>query len=363
MLLIAILATILPLIPAPADAQNDKHRGYGPIVEKSVSFNVINQNRSVTSQECQGDGKTYTVRGSLVAPAGSIEAGRIRSVTLYLHGSGDASTWHFTAVPGVDHITEMAQLGHASVFIHSLGYGLSDRVDGTAVCFGTFADGAHQIIEQLRVGSYLAGGVPGPAFARIALAGHSGGAVIAELEAVSFHDADALIVSGWTDYPWMVTMAEDPPGPFLYGAFAGFTQRCATAPEAKENGGPGGWAFLFTTRNEVEILMPNIEPAVLDAFLEAYEQDPCGWGEDFGGAVSANIALAPDVTVPVLLAYGDRDPVAGVAAVELQRARYALVNDDVSVQIVPQTGHEVMLERPAAAFRAGLSSWLEARGF
>lgn len=362
MLFIAILATILPLIPAPAGAQNDEHRGHGPIVERTVSFEVINQNRSATASLCQGDGKTYTVRGSLVGPAG-VQAGRIDSVTLYIHGSGDASTWHFTAVPGVDHITEMARMGHASVFIHSLGFGSSDPVDGNALCFGTLADHTHQVIEQLRAGSYLAGRVLGPAFERVVLAGHSGGAIVAELEAVSFHDADALIVSGWTDYPVPVTLAEDPPGPFFYGAVAGLARRCATAPESKEPGGPGGWAFLFTTRNEVEILMPNIDPVVLDAFMELYEQDPCGFAVDFAAAIAANIALSPTVAVPVLLAYGDRDPVATVTQVELQRARYAVGNDDVSAQIVPHMGHEVMLERPAPVFRAGLSSWLKARGF
>lgn len=332
------------------------------VVELPISFEIVNQNRSVTAHLCQGDGKTYTVRGSLVGPAG-VEAGRIGSVTLYHPGGGDASAWHFTAVPGVDHITEMARLGHASVFIHPLGYGLSDRVDGTAVCSGTFADHAHQVIEHLRAGSYLAGGDPGPAFGRVALAGLSSGAWIAELEAVSFHDADALIVAGWTDYPWMVTMAEDPPGPFAYTAIAGFTQRCATEPESKEEGGPGGWAFVFTTRNEFEILMPNIEPAVLDAYFEAYERDACGLGHDAGAAWAANITLSPTVTMPVLLAYGDRDPFASVAAVELQRARYALGSDDVAVQIVPEAGHVIMLERPAPVFRAGLSAWLRTHGF
>lgn len=109
--------------------------------------------------------------------------------------------------------------------------------------------------------------------------------------------------------------------------------------------------------------MPNIEPAVLDAFLEAYEQDACGLGRDLTGALEANIALSPTVTVPVLMPYGDRDPVASIAAVELQRARYALGSDDVAVQITPNMGHEVMLERPAPKFRAGLSAWLEVRGF
>jgi pimeloyl-ACP methyl ester carboxylesterase len=350
--LIATLGALLPLAPARAE---------GDPVELAVSFEIVNQNRTPTAPLCPGDGKTYTLRGSLVGPAG-VETGAVESVTLYVHGSGDASTWHFTALPGLDHITEMARLGHASLFVHSLGYGPSDRVDGTSVCFGTFADHTHQVIEHLRAGSYLAGGAPGPAFERVALAGHSAGGGIAELEALSFHDVDALIISGWTDYPWPVTMADDPPGPFLYSAVAGFARRCATEPESKEPGGPGGWAFLFTTRTEVEILMPNIEPAVLDAFVEAYEQDPCGWGGDFLATTAANSALSHTITVPVLLAYGDRDPVASVPEVELQRARYALASDDVSMQIIPDMGHEIMLERPAAAFRAGLGQWLKARG-
>ncbi len=355
-LLIAMIATLLPLPSARAAG--------GGIVERTVSFEVINHNRSATAPLCQGDGKTYTIRGSLVGPAG-VQAGRIDSVTLYLHGSGDASTWHFGAVAGVDHIAEMARLGHASVFIHSLGYGSSDPVDGTAVCFGSYADHTRQVIDQLRAGSYALDGGRGPAFERVALAGHSAGGFIAELTQVSFDAADALIVAGWTDYAAGAGVAEDldPLAPFPYGAIAGWNERCATEPESKLPGGPGGWAYLFTTRSEVEMLVHDIDPRVLDAFIELYEQDPCGWGPDFSSGEMVNIALAPTVDVPVLLANGDRDPIAPPAAVELQRARYALGGAEVSSLMVPGTAHQIMLERMAPVLRVGLSSWLKARGF
>ncbi len=65
----------------------------------------------------------------------------------------------------------------------------------------------------------------------------------------------------------------------------------------------------------------------------------------------------------MLLAIGEHDPIAPPTAVELQRARYELGSDDVNRLVVTETAHQIMLERQAPVFRAGLSSWLTARGF
>jgi len=221
------------------------------------------------------------------------------------------------------------------------------------------------VIGQLRHGSYKAAGSAGPAFRRVALAGHSGGALEAELEAVSFHDADAYIFSGWPDWPVTPILLTNPPGPFFYTSLAGFAKRCRTAPESKHAGGPSGWAKVFTTRDEFETLFPNMEPRVLDAFMPIYEADPCGILQDAGAAIAANVALAPTVHVPVLLPYGDREPflLGSPVAAEAQRARFALGSGDVTVQIVPDSGHGIQIERPAPVFRAGLDEWLGARGF
>ena len=363
MLLIALIGVLvgafLPLPSASAD------RG---VVERAVSFEVIHQNRTRTTPLCQGDGKTYTLRGSLVGPAG-VQAGRIDSVTLYLGGGGDVSAWHFTAAPGVDHITEMARLGHASVSLHLLGYKSSDPVDGNTLCYAAWADQVQQVIDQLRAGSYTMAGRARPAFERVALAGHSNGAPVAELATVSFHGADALIVQGWTDYPWMGTLPAgvdegvDSPHPFPYRTIAGFVRRCVTAPESKPPGGPGGWAYLFTTRAEFELVVHDIDPDVVEALIEMYEQDPCTTLDSLPAVLASNNALAPTVDGPVQLANGDRDPFASPTQIEVQRARYELGSDDVSSVIVPATAHLPMLERTAPMFRAELSSWLKARGF
>ncbi len=151
--------------------------------------------------------------------------------------------------------------------------------------------------------------------------------------------------------------------PFFYRALAGAGQRCATAPESKHPGGPGGWAFLWTTRAEFDMLVHDVDPQVFEAFISLYERDPCGYFDDVAGALTANIARAPTVEIPVLLTSGEHDSIAPPAAVELQRARYELGSDDVGSLIVSGTGHQLMFERRAPVFRAGLSSWLTARGF
>lgn len=52
MVLIATIGALLQLAPAHADAD---------VVELPVAFEVINQNRSITSTLCQGDGKNFSV--------------------------------------------------------------------------------------------------------------------------------------------------------------------------------------------------------------------------------------------------------------------------------------------------------------
>lgn len=79
--------------------------------------------------------------------------------------------------------------------------------------------------------------------------------------------------------------------------------------------------------------------------------------------MTANTARAPTVAIPVLLAAGDHDTIASPTAVALHRARYGLGSEDVTRLMVAGTGHQIMLERRAPVFRAGLSSWLTGRGF
>jgi hypothetical protein len=151
--LLAVLALsglAVNAVPAPAASEQES------IAEVPVSFQVTNTN-PVTST-CSADGGSSIVRGSLVGPEAELRDTALDAATLYIHGSGDGSSWHFPEVASngvkVDHITEMAKLGHVSVFIHTLGYGLSDAADGNGICFGSVADMTHQVVQHLRHGTY-----------------------------------------------------------------------------------------------------------------------------------------------------------------------------------------------------------------
>src|SRR5437660_162759 len=72
-------------------------------------------------------------------------------------------------------------------------------------------------------------------FARIAPAGHSSGQVIAEIEAYSFGDIEALVVGGWGD---PAITPED------LVVILPFIQVCAMGGEPKRPGEPSGYAFI-----------------------------------------------------------------------------------------------------------------------
>lgn len=339
-------AVIVLMVLALASGEAEAVRG---IVERPVAFSVVNQNR--TGSGCEPDGLTYTLRGTLHAPRGALSAGA-DAVALYLHGSGDGSSWHFEAFPARDHVARMAELGHVSVTFHSLGYGTSDMLPGTSVCAGSYVDMHSQVIGKLRSGDYTLGARSGPAFERVALVGHSGGGLLAEAETIMFGDADALVIAGWADVGIK---------PFFFDAAVSFGTRCAQGGEAKRVDGPGGWAHVFTTDAHWAEIAPVTEPEIAQAFRAAYEQEACGLGGDLGAVLGMNAALASTITMPTLLTYGDRDVFFDGAA-EVQRARLTGV-EDLSLSILPHTDHMMMLGPTAPSFRLMLSEWLRARGF
>ena len=328
-------------------------RSAGPAVEIPIAFSIVNTNTSRTAPACTPDGKRYTVRGVLAAPSSALNDGANDSVTLYLHGSGDGSTWNFTGFPGVDHIGEMAELGHVSVFMHMLGYGTSDPADGSAICYGSFADIAHQVVQHLRAGTYDIGDKKALAFEHVALIGHSGGALAAELYAISYDDIDAVGIAGWADV--VVTY------PRLFEGAGRFAVACAGGGRSKTSGGPTGWGRVFN-ESDLRDLLYNVDDQVLDAFVARYEDDPCGILKDTGPLLASSIVLSPlVVNIPVLVIYGDHDPFAP-GSFDIERARYASSND-VSLAVLPNSGHNLMHGRTAAAYRAVMSGWLKARGF
>ena len=333
-----------------ASCSGDSERGLNSegltaeIADISVGFTVDNVNRSLVP--CLTDGARYTLSGHIVGPRAALRDGA--AATLYLHGAAvPEATWRMP-VAGYDYGYEQAKRGHISVTLDRLSYGASPTPLGLLSCWGSQADIAHQVVRQLRAGSYESAAPI--RFSRIALAGHSAGMEIAEIAAYSFGDIDALVVGGWGD-----------PGPTADDLFVLLPtiQTCAMGGEPKRPGEPGSYAFTFEGRVP-ELLFHNAEEEVIDAYVARHERDPCDASVAYASAINA--LMVSQVQVPVFLYYGLSDALWPAGTGERQRGFFT-GSDDVTLFELPDTGHMMMLERTAPMLRENLSDWLLARGF
>jgi len=270
------------------------------------------------------------------------------ATTVYLHGAAvPEATWRMP-VPGYDYGREQARRGHLSVTLDRLSYGSSPTPNGLQTCFGSQADMAHQIVGQLRAGTYEA---DAPIrFSRIALAGHSAGQVIAQIAAYSFGDIDALVVGGWGD---PVAKAED------FVVLVPTVATCATGGEPKRPGQPAGYAFTFKGVVR-EFLFYNAEERVIQAYVSRHERDACD--ASLATAPPINALALSRVQVPVFLFYGLNDALWPPPTGERQRSLFR-GSHDVTLLQLPDTGHMIMLGRTAPTFRSAVSAWLADHGF
>jgi pimeloyl-ACP methyl ester carboxylesterase len=331
----ALLIALLAAAPAPPAAGAS-----GRTVDEPVAFRV--QNTNTSQVPCQSDGASYVVRGHLTGPRSA------RAVTLYYEGfeSGEWN-WRFRRVPGYDYAADMARNGHASVTIDQVGYGASGHPFGFLACFGAQADIAHQIIGQLR----------DRGFRKVVLAGHDIGGGVAEIEAYSYHDVDALMLFTWQDQGQT---------PYLLRTVADANRRCAAGGEPAYDGGPGGYVY-FPHLEDWPMLLPNSEPAVIAGAVASRLRNPCGLVSGAPGAVFFNGAPSQTgrglstIDVPVLLVLGALDPVFTRDGFEQQAAHFS-GSPDVTSVLMDGTGHFEMLDRNAPRFRALVSGWLRSRG-
>jgi pimeloyl-ACP methyl ester carboxylesterase len=331
----------------------------GPAVAREVAsepvvFKVQNTNGSMLP--CASDGTAYQLKGDLVGPRAALarSAAPKGGAALYLHGFGYGEwLWHFTVVPGYDYALAQARAGHVSVVIDRLGYGASGHPSGNETCLGAAADIAHQVVSKLRSGDYSAGGGPGPSFKRIALVGHSMGAEIANIEAASFGDVDALVIvsHSFTNLP----LAQ-----VLWGVSR---QVCDRGGEPASAGGPGGYAFFAQTAGEFQAdELNDAVSAVGEAAARLHGRDPCGDSGSVIPAILLQRQTLPRIAVPVLVICGKRDLLYAGFGCEFQRDRYTKARDR-SLALVPGAGHAITLGRAAPTFRAKLGRWLGRHGF
>ncbi|WP_129842012.1 alpha/beta hydrolase [Streptomyces sp. RFCAC02] len=323
--------------PVPAAYTPAPAREEAGIVDLPVSFTVRNVNRSLAA--CATDGGTYTVRGHLTGPRDLLLGDGDRAITLYQHDIASGEWFWRLDAGGYDYTAELAARGHVSLTVDRLGYGASDRPHGADVCLGGDADIAHQIVQQLRDGTYTVPDGEPPAFERVFLAGQGNGAQLTQIAGYSFPGIDGLVLMDWTD------LGLDPAAnaPFL-----------AALPTCLAGADNGYTHYDATPDDFAEANFADTEAAILEQAVPLRNPHPCGDMVSQPGAVLADIRHLPDVDVPVLLVFGAADDRVGDP--EQQRALFT--GADTELVTVPDAGHYPVFSREATVVHDAVAGWL-----
>jgi len=344
-----------------AAAFNDHLPG---IVDRRSSFSVVNENRTgVPCAPTKPDRKRYVVHASLVAPASAL-ATRPRAVVVLISGiiiSGD-HLWRVRigGSTDLDFALAMALRGQAVVTVGMLGYHGSVTAsgpNGNQVCAAAEADVIHQIVTQLRNGSFHYGNAAtGPSFDRVALMAFSIGGEYAKVEAYTFHDIGGL-----------VTVGSSPPN-FVTPLAAKLAQ--SSVPDCRSqdrhkfaNGsGPPGYTMAnIPIAQKVLFYGPDRDPRDTQLLARGAETSPCGIFSSGLNLLKADRTGLAKINVPVLLTYGQHDGLVGIAGGAYQM-RLLTGAKDRHLMIFPGSGHAWFLERQRARWTNMVVGWLETRG-
>lgn len=323
--------------PATGTAATEPDKGQ--VASIPVEFHVVTSNRSGVPCSAVGADQHVVVRGHLTGPAEVLSHRSVDGV-VYSHGDGYGEYfWRYTDDAGYNYVAETARRGHVSVSIDRLGYGASDKPDGNGVCLGTEADVLHQIIGQLRAGSYR--GKTTPSFHRVGLVGHSASGFVVEQEAAAFSDVDALGV---------ISSGELNATPQVARRSVEQQIRCVNARN--------GYAPLEADDAQFQSdHIYNTEPGPARALTARRTEDACAGTRNAAQTMAANTARNGKIRVPVLVMVGAND--AFFADPRHQAGTYAS-SPRVTVRTLPNTGHAIAFGRTAPQFRYELERWLAA---
>ena len=328
------------------------HAAAQSVVTVPVSFQVVNSN---TSQDpCVSDVRSYTIRGHITGPQSALGGSPAPPITMYLYGyEGGEWNWDLKGVPGYDYAAEMAKLGHVSLTLDELGYGASDHpVDGNLTCQGALADIAHQIVGDLRSGSYGLNGGRGVGFDTVVLAGHDVGGQVAEIEAYSYDDINGLILATWADQGFSSWI--------LQRSAVAASDWCTTSPVQTPPGSPTSYVHFVSDQEFRTLLFYRADPRVIAATDALRNANPCGIMRSVPIAVQFDPVKTQSVTVPLLDIYGADDTLVWSHAGEAQQEDNFGSKDKTTV-FTRDAGHFPMFELAAPRFRGAISAWLNSR--
>jgi pimeloyl-ACP methyl ester carboxylesterase len=290
-----------------------------------------------------------TMHGKLCTPAGA------RTVMVLVPGGTyNSSYWDFPWRSDVYNFRKaMNAGGYATFTLDRLGTGKSAKLPSLLATTTSQADAVHQVIQRLRSGKL--GGRP---FGRVVLGGHSLGSVIAVVEAATYRDVDAVLLTGYA-HTFNVEGAA--------GLFVNSMYPVLTDPVL---GGKGYDPTYLTTRpgtrTEYFLRTSTTEERVVELdeqFKDVLSAAEAGDAVTLGAVVPSSALIG----VPVLVVNGDADvvmcnPLLGncSSADRLRRLELPFYAGSPCLRtfLLPGVGHSVNLATNTQAYQARVREWL-----
>ncbi|WP_437837817.1 alpha/beta hydrolase [Sorangium sp. So ce1153] len=260
------------------------------------------------------DGNTYEVVGYLYYRGHT----KYRPLQVLVHGlTYTHEYWDIPSVGGrkYSYAEHMAREGYAVLALDMLGAGESSRPDGDFLDLAETAESVHQVLTEMRT----SGGVYKTPFRRIALVGHSNGAIISTFVQSTYNDADVLVNTGFAFTPHPIPVSNEAISAMLQSPYI---------------------SIPTEIRTDIFYDAANADPAVI-AFDNANIADTYTRGQFLSLlAVSGNPLLAgiDGVTSPVLIQFGESDELQPASYVDSDAALYTSA-ERVTKAIVPHSGH------------------------
>ncbi|QFU92178.1 alpha/beta hydrolase [Amycolatopsis sp. YIM 10] len=295
------------------------------------------------------DGPT-TVHGRFCLPASTTPD----AVQLLVHGGTyNSAYWDIPEEPERNsYQRDMAAHGYATFAMDQLGAGRSGKPLSPQLLLPAAAKAVHEVVGHLR-----AGHVGGHAFGKVVLVGHSVGSGVVAAEAATYHDVDAVILSGMTHLPAVPVLALG----VLFGLQPAFAEpRFLGSDLLYFTTKPGSREWLFYHRE-------NADPGVIAAD-EATKDQVSVPGMGTVALFGIVLPVTKGIDVPVFQAVGENDVLfCGVLALRdcstaeklrAQEAPYYGPGARLSTYVLPGAGHSLALHRNAAAYREATRTWL-----
>jgi pimeloyl-ACP methyl ester carboxylesterase len=279
------------------------------------------------------------------------------TVQLLVHGASyNHLYWNFPYGNGYySYVDAATAAGYATFDIDRIGAGNSSHPPSADISLTSEAVSLHDAVTALRTGT-----VDGHAFRHVIMVGHSIGSLEAWIEAATYQDVDAVIITG----------ALHALNPNLLALVGADVYPAVDDPKFANSGLDDGYLTTVPgTRESVFYDAATADPSVVAVDEATKDTSTVGELDGLVGLESEPAAQQPSLQInaPVLVVVGADDNIfctgvtlyncASAASVRSYESQFYSPAAHLKVAVIPETGHDLALSTTAPITDAVMIAW------